>query len=187
MPEIEDFVISVNAKFGEKIPSRAQQFRAELATDLTPVAPWSCRQYLIYEHYIDPDDSCLFQVTRSKFLRIGPSWDKCRGFWQATTLGRTGSQCTLRVSPRWWLIALPIQWSCLQGAIDHADTSVSALSCGPLTGIEEHSAIFYTSEERDGATVLAVINVLMDSPSGIRQQSLCCVLLSLHLTLPLRD
>ena len=163
VPEIQDFVVSVNAKFDEKIPSRAQQFRAELAPELTPVDPversLSDYKYLINEHYIDPDDSCLYQVTRLKVLKdrtiVGYvrqilAGHRPREARQPVHIASLAKMVAHSSADTTELERL------LQGAIDHADASVSALSCGPLTGIEEYSAIFQISEERGGATVSAV-------------------------------
>ena len=165
VPEIQDFVTSVNAKFDEKIPSRAQQFRAELAPELTPVDPversLSDYKYLIHEHYIDPDDSCLYQVTRLKALK-----DRTIvGFVRPILAGHHPREARqpVHIASLAKMVAdsstdtVELE-RLLQGAVNHADTSVSALSCGPLTGIEEHSAIFHTFEERGGATVSAAID-----------------------------
>jgi len=73
VPEIQDVVVSVNAKFDEDIPSRAKLFRAELEPELLPVDPversLSSYKYLIDCYFIDTDDACLYQVTRVKTLK----------------------------------------------------------------------------------------------------------------------
>ena len=70
VPEISDVVISVNVKFDEDIPDRAEEYFAELEPQLIMADPedrkYSDFKKLCNRFYVDPDNGCLYQVTRIK-------------------------------------------------------------------------------------------------------------------------
>ena len=73
IPEIEDVVVSVNVKFDEDIPDRAEEYFSELEPHLIMTDPEDRRYSDLTKlkncFYIDPNNGCLYQITRVKTLK----------------------------------------------------------------------------------------------------------------------